>query len=188
MPLDIPFRPGWLRLVALIVLLATLYLVGRETGIVSGVTTAVVREKVQGAGIWGALAFVAAFSGGLFLHVPGLVFVGAGIAAYGRLLGGLLSFGAAVNAVSVSFLVVRFFGGSPFASMKHPLATRLMTYLDTHPVITVALLRLVLLMSPPLNYALGLSAIRFKDYLAGSALGLALPLTAVSFLFDRLFR
>ncbi len=182
--------PGrwWWRLAAVMVLAAGLYAIGRETGLSDGLSPSALRLRIGGTGLWGMAVFVAAFTVGLFLHVPGLLFVGAGIAVYGRLLGGVLSFGAAVIAVTASFLAVRTIGGQALAAMGTPLMRRLLDRLDAHPILTAAALRLIFLMSPPLNYALGLSTIRFRDYLAGSALGLVLPIAAASLLFDWLFR
>ena len=56
--------------------------------------------------------------------------------------------------------------------------------LETQPIRTIALLRLFLLFSPPLNYALALSRVRFRDYLLGSALGLLPPTVLAVVLFD----
>jgi uncharacterized membrane protein YdjX (TVP38/TMEM64 family) len=48
----------------------------------------------------------------------------------------------------------------------------------------VAILRLILWMAPPLNYALAMSAVRFRDYVIGSALGLLIPIALASLFFD----
>ncbi|MCB9621848.1 MAG: DedA family protein, partial [Sandaracinus sp.] len=55
---------------------------------------------------------------------------------------------------------------------------------ERRPVRVVALLRLILWMAPPLNYALAMSAVRFRDYVVGSALGLILPIAAAALFFD----
>jgi len=39
---------------------------------------------------------------------------------------------------------------------------------------------------PPLNYALAMSGIRFRDYLVGTLLGLPLPIMAYCLFFDYL--
>jgi uncharacterized membrane protein YdjX (TVP38/TMEM64 family) len=111
--------------------------------------------------------------------VPGLVFVAAGVLAYGPRVGGLVSYGAALVSISVSFGVVRALGGRALGD------TRVMQKLDLRPVRTIAALRLFLVLSPPLNYALALSRVRFRDYLLGSALGLAPPTALAAIFFDR---
>ena len=59
--------------------------------------------------------------------------------------------------------------------------------LDERPVTTVIVLRTLLWLAPPLNYALALSSIRFRHYLIGSALGLLLPVAGAALFFDWLF-
>ena len=56
------------------------------------------------------------------------------------------------------------------------------SYSDGCPIATVALLRAVLVLSPPLNYALALTSLRFFDHLLGSALGLVVPIGAAALL------
>ena len=49
-------------------------------------------------------------------------------------------------------------------------------------VITVAVLRGILLLSPPLNAALALTRLKPRDHLLGSAIGLVLPVGVIVFL------
>src|SRR5262245_24581982 len=44
--------------------------------------------------------------------------------------------------------------------------------IDSHPIVTVALLRLILQTAPPLNDALPMTAVRWRERLVASALGL----------------
>jgi uncharacterized membrane protein YdjX (TVP38/TMEM64 family) len=62
---------------------------------------------------------------------------------------------------------------------------RILAQLDDHPIRTVILLRLILSMSPQVNYALALSSVRPRDFFVGSAVGLFAPVFALAFLFDR---
>ena len=53
---------------------------------------------------------------------------------------------------------------------------------EARPVQTIALLRLVLWLAPPLSYALASSNIRMRDHILGSAIGLIPPVLAVTLL------
>jgi uncharacterized membrane protein YdjX (TVP38/TMEM64 family) len=128
------------------------------------------------------------FTGGELLHVPGMVFVAAGILAYGRAVGFFVVLAAAIVSVCTAFLLVRTVGGRALAGVERPFVRRALAHLDAHPVRTVFLLRLVLWLAPPLNYALALTNLRFRDYLAGSVLGLIAPVGGAALLFDWLFR
>lgn len=177
----------WWRLGALAAALVALFAVGRLAGWTDDLSTARVRAAIESAGAWGPILFVLAFSVGELLHVPGMVFVAAAVVAYGRLGGGALALAGAIVSLSVSFVVVRAIGGKPLGAIRWRFARRVLGHLDARPVRTVALLRLVLWMSPQVNYVLALSSVRFRSYLAGSALGLTLPIAGIALLFDRLF-
>ncbi len=142
------------------------------------------RGFMQSAGAAGALLFVVAFCVGELLHIPGLVFVATGVLAYGRLQGGALAFAAGVLSMTLSFVIVRGVSGQALAEIDKPWLKRAMSWVETRPIVTVAVLRTVLILSPPLNYALALSSIRLRDYVVGSALGLLPPLVLAVVAFD----
>jgi uncharacterized membrane protein YdjX (TVP38/TMEM64 family) len=182
-------RPSvrWWRLALVATLFVALFVVGRATGLDAYLSTERIRAITAAAGFWGPIVFVLIFCAGELVHVPGVVFVAAAVVAYGRASGGLLAFVGAVIALSVSFIVVRAIGGTPLRAIRLPLARRLLSQLDAHPVRIVFLLRLLLWMAPPLNYALALSNVRFRSYLVGTALGLLVPIAAIVLLSDQLF-
>ena len=143
-----------------------------------------IRIQVENTGFWSPFFYIAIFAAGEFIHIPGIVFVAVGILVYGKLLGLVLAFIASVVSFSFSFLVVRAIGGKPLSQIERPFFKKLLARLDRHPIRVVLVLRLLLFLSPKLNYALALTNVRFRDYLIGSALGILLPLGGVSLLFD----
>jgi uncharacterized membrane protein YdjX (TVP38/TMEM64 family) len=52
--------------------------------------------------------------------------------------------------------------------------------LEAHPVKSIALLRLVLWLAPPLTYALAATKVRARDHLVGCAVGLVVPVIAAN--------
>jgi uncharacterized membrane protein YdjX (TVP38/TMEM64 family) len=176
-------RTLWLRLGALGVVTVGLIVLSSVSGLGKELKPDAFRAHVLAAGSWGPLLLLVAFAVGELVHVPGVVFVGAAVLAYGRPLGGLLAYVGAIVSLAVSFAVVRGIGGKPLGAIKWAFARRLLGQLDTHPLRTVVLLRSVLWMTPQLNYALALSNLRFRDYLLGSAAGLVLPIVALSYVF-----
>ncbi len=68
--------------------------------------------------------------------------------------------------------------------IKQRHAKILLSKLDERPILVVFLIRLVFWIAPPLNYALALTKIRFRDYMIGSVAGLILPVFGLSFLFE----
>ena len=176
-----------IRLALLISILVALFLVGRYTGVAENMDAESIRELIRSAGVWGWALYIATFAGGEFIHIPGMVFVLAGILIYGQVVGFGLAWMASVVSVCFSFVVVRRLGGTPLANVEKPWVKRILGQLNAQPIRTVIVLRLVLWLAPPLNYALALTNVRFRDYLIGSALGLIAPVAGVAILFDWLF-
>jgi uncharacterized membrane protein YdjX (TVP38/TMEM64 family) len=180
-------RRRWLRPLLVVVLFAGSWAVGEATGVTDHLTQDGIRALVAEAGVWGALVYVAVFTIGELVHVPGIVFVAAAAVAFGGVHGFLLALAAAVVSVSTSFFVVRAVGGRALTTVERPWVVKMLARLDARPIRTIAILRLVLWLAPPLNYALAMTSVSFRDYLIGSVLGLGPPVLAMYLLFDVIF-
>jgi uncharacterized membrane protein YdjX (TVP38/TMEM64 family) len=176
------------RLAILAALIIAVLIVAEVTGLRGSFTIARLRTLTLAAGSFGVLLYVAAFIVGEIIHVPGLLFVAAGVAIWGRLWGGVISWAASVLALSATFLVVRAIGGRALDGLKHPWLDRMLVRLADAPIRTVALLRAVLVISPPVTYALAFSPVRFSDFFIGSAIGLVAPLALAALFFERILR
>lgn len=177
-------RKTAIRLGALVALLAALFLVAHFTGVARDLSVEKVKSHVEGAGALGFLLFLVVFAVGELAHVPGLIFVAAAILVYGRWWGGMAGFAGALCSLCVSFLIVRTVGGQPLSELGPGRLRRMLDPLETRPVRTVFVLRMVLWMAPPLNYTLAMTGVSFRDYVVGSALGLLLPIAGAAVLFD----
>ena len=69
-------------------------------------------------------------------------------------------------------------------AIRRPFIRRWLARVDERPVLAVAGLRSVFWMTPALTYALAFTRVGFRDYMIGTALGLALPVAAMSVFFD----
>ncbi len=103
----------------------------------------------------------------------------------------MISWGASVLALSATFLVVRAIGRLARSSTGLEASRwldRMLLRLADAPIRTVALLRAVLVISPPVTYALAFSPVRFSDFFIGSAIGLVAPLALAALFFERILR
>lgn len=171
-------RLPW-RLIAAASVILLLFVVGWMTDAAAFFQPERIQAAVLDAGNLGGLLFIVAFAGGLLLQIPGVVFVGAGLMLYGSWLGGGLVLLGALIALSASFWVVRLVGGKATKGIKNKMMQRVLGHLEARPVRTVAVLRVLMFLSPPVNYALALSSIRYRDYIVGSAVGLLAPLSVL---------
>ncbi len=146
------------------------------------------RQTVEEAGGWGFVIFVVAFLVGQVLYVPGMVFVGVAVFAWGPFAGAALGYGCGLLGVNTHFALLRWIGGSPLAAdapgKRWKWMQRILDDLERHPIRSVAILRLLAFMSPPLNTGLALTGLGARDHLIGSALGLVLPVALAAGVFN----
>jgi uncharacterized membrane protein YdjX (TVP38/TMEM64 family) len=185
---DTRMNQGRYRLGVLVLAIAGLWIAAWATGVHSRFTAESIRGLLAGKGLWGVVAFTVLFSAGQLLRVPGPVFVVAAVAIYGRNFGMFIALLGALVSANVTFAVVRTFAGEAHTDIQRPFVRRLLARIDSHPVMTVALLRLIFQTAPPLNYALPMTAVRWRDHLVGSVLGLPVPTAVMVCLFSRLLR
>src|SRR5919198_3969553 len=132
---------GGNRLLFLTLVILGLWIAAWATGVTGRFTSEGIRSLLAGRGLWGAVVFTVLFSAGQLLRVPGPIFVAAAVAIYGRDFGMVVALLGALVSVNVSFVVVRAFAGKVLADVQRPLVRRLLSKIDTRPVLTVALLR-----------------------------------------------
>ncbi len=177
----------WSRYRGLIVMgvLLAIFAAAILSGAFNDVDPEQIRQAVQDAGPWGVLLFIALFTLGELVHIPGMVFIAGGVLAYGRTGGFAVGLPGAVFSVAVSFLLVRAFGGQALHKIKYKRVQQILSKLDEGPVGSVFVLRSVLWLAPALNFALAMSRVRFRDYLLGSTLGLLIPIAGVVLFFEQ---
>jgi len=145
-----------------------------------------VRRAIEKAGIFGVFIYIVGFGLAELLHLPGLVFVTAGVMCWGHFNGWVLAMCMAPISCTVSFLVVRRVGGQALADVNFSIVKRMMTHLDDRPLMTVFALRSMFFLAPAINYILALSTVRLRDFVLGTVLGLITPLTVAVYFIDNL--
>ena len=163
------------RLGVLVIIVVVLLLAGWFTGARAWLTKENLQQVVTTAGWLGVVVFFAAFTVGQLIQVPGAVFIIAARAAWGPAWGFAGAYAGAVISATLVFLFVRAVGGKPLGEIKWAFARKVLAGLERRPVLTIAVLRAVLMLAPPLNYALALSPVRQDHHLVGSMLGLIVP-------------
>ncbi len=174
------------RLALLVVVVLALVLAGRHLVRAHGLDVAALQRAARAWGKWSALAFVGAFGLGVTLHVPGLIFVGAGVLTFGRELAFVLGLLGAFVGVSANFFTTRLIAGQQLTALRSARLKKLLARIDERPILTVAALRSIAFVSPPLNTALALSRVSYRDFALGSALGLVIPMAVVTLVIERL--
>lgn len=177
----------WLRLGLLAVLIGGLLLAGHVFEVDQHFTSERLQQLVRDAGPWALPAYLGVFTLGELVHIPGFVFVAVACALFGWLAAYGLALAGAVVSASLSFFIVRGVAGKALDEVGSGWLRRVLDRVDERPITTVVVLRLIFWMAPALNYALALTGIRFRDYVAGTLLGLAVPVLGIVAFFEWLF-
>ena len=172
------------RLIGVVLFVIALLLAVQLTGLREQFNLAYVRDAFQMHPVGGVLLFVLLFSLGNLIQLPGLIFLAAAVLALGQLWGGVVTLIAANVSCAITFLMFRFLGGDALQQLKNPLARRVFGTLNQRPVLSVALLRVLMQTAPSLNVALALTGVKLRDYVLGTLLGLPLPIALYCVFFD----
>ena len=123
-------------------------------------------------GVWAPPAFILIYAAGVCLFISGTLLTALGAAIFGPYWGFLYVWVAAMLGAAGAFLIGRYLGREFAASL---IGDRLKKYDDAIEVngfATVLYLRLVYFPFTPMNFGMGLTKVRFRDYLWGTGLGI----------------
>lgn len=176
------------RLFAVALFLGVLFAVFELSGLRDHFNLAFLRQQISEHQLSGLLLFVLLFSLGNLIQIPGWIFLAAAVLALGRTWGGLATYVAASVSCAITFLTIRFIGGDALRQLDNRSVARVLHRLGTHPIRSIFWARTLFQTAPPLNYALALSGVKFRNYMLGTLLGLPLPIFFYCLFFDYLER
>lgn len=174
------------RLLAVFLFLGLLFAIFQLSGLRDNFSLEFLQHRIQENKISGLLIFILLFSLGNLIQIPGWVFLAAAVLALGKIGGGVATYVAAIFSCVFTFFTIRYVGGDALRQLNNKFAIRLLGRLDTHPVQSILLLRVLFQTVPPLNYALAMSGVKFRHYLTGTLLGLPIPIMLYCVFFDYL--
>jgi len=158
-------------LLFVVFIVAAIYVI-RFTPVKEFFTQTALSNFLESAGMWAPVLFILVYAVGVCLFVPGTLLTVLGAAIFGAYFGFLYVWIGAMIGASVAFWIGRTLGREFAASM---VGDRLKKYDDAvarNGLATVLYLRLVYFPFTPMNFGMGLTKVRFRDYLAGTGLGI----------------
>ncbi|MGD0399883.1 MAG: TVP38/TMEM64 family protein [Syntrophobacteraceae bacterium] len=127
---------------------------------------------LETAGFWAPAAYVLIYAAGVCLFIPGTLLTALGAALFGPYLGFLYVWLGAMIGSSQAFFIGRYLGRDFAASLIGDKLKKYDDGIERNGFATVLYLRLVYFPFTPMNFGMGLTKVRFKDYFAGTALGI----------------
>jgi uncharacterized membrane protein YdjX (TVP38/TMEM64 family) len=124
------------------------------------------------AGFWAPLAFILVYAAGVCFFVPGTLLTGLGAAIFGAYRGFVWVWIGAMLGSSLAFFIGRTLGRGFAASLIGDKLKKYDDAIERNGFATVLYLRLVYFPFTPMNFGMGLTKVHFRDYFAGTGLGI----------------
>jgi len=144
----------------------------RYTPVKSYLTPKVLGSVLDAVGIWAPVLFILVYTAGVCLFVPGTLLTTLGAAIFGAYQGFVYVWIGAMLGASAAFWIGRTLGREFAASLIGDRLKRYDEAIERNGFATVLYLRLVYFPFTPMNFGMGLTRVRFRDYLFGTGLGI----------------
>jgi len=161
-----------IKLIFLVIFIVGAILLVRLTPVKTYLTPEALGAFLEKAGFWAPAVYIFVYTVGTCLFVPGTLLTGLGAAIFGPYWGFLWVWFGAMLGASAAFIIGRTLGREFAASL---IGNRLRKYddgIERNGFATVLYLRLVYFPFTPMNFGMGLTKVRFWDYVAGTGLGI----------------
>ena len=144
----------------------------RFTSIKQYLTPEMLGQYLNMTGFWGPIIFIIIYTVGICLFIPGTLLTALGAAIFGAYWGFVWVWIGAMIGASVSFIIGRTLGREFAASLIGDKLKKYDDAIERNGFATVLYLRLVYFPFTAMNFGMGLTKVRFWDYVAGTGLGI----------------
>ena len=165
-------RTAFVKAAILLIFIVAAVVTVRVTGAREFLTVDKLGALLAAAGLWAPIAFILIYAVGVCLFIPGTLLTALGAAIFGPYWGFIYVWLAAMLGAAGAFLIGRYLGREFAASL---IGNQLQKYddaIERNGFATVLYLRLVYFPFTPMNFGMGLTKVRFRDYLWGTGLGI----------------
>jgi len=144
----------------------------RFTPVKNYLTAEALSRFLETAGLCAPLVYIAIYVVGVCLFLPGTLLTGLGAAIFGAYRGFVYVWIGAMIGASAAFFIGRTLGREFAASLIGDKLKKYDDAIERNGFATVLYLRLVYFPFTPMNFGMGLTKVRFWDYVAGTGLGI----------------
>jgi uncharacterized membrane protein YdjX (TVP38/TMEM64 family) len=168
-------RPGKgaiFKALLLVVFIAAAVYIVRFTAVKDFLTVERMRQLLDTSGFWAPVIFIVIYTAGICLFVPGTILTTIGAAIFGAYWGFIYVLIAAVLGATAAFFIGRYLGRDFAASVIGDRLRRYDEAIERNGFATVLYLRLIYFPFTAMNFGMGLTRVRFRDYFWGTVLGI----------------
>jgi uncharacterized membrane protein YdjX (TVP38/TMEM64 family) len=160
------------KAIVLVFFIIAAVLLIRFTPVKNYLTADALGSFLETAGLWAPVLYMAIYAVGVCLFLPGTLLTGLGAAIFGAYWGFLYVWIGAMMGASAAFFIGRTLGRDFAASLIGGKLKKYDDAIERNGFATVLYLRLVYFPFTPMNFGMGLTKVRFRDYVAGTGLGI----------------
>ncbi|MDJ0831684.1 MAG: TVP38/TMEM64 family protein [Desulfobacterales bacterium] len=165
-------RKAILKACLLVAFIVGAILLVRYTPVKDYLTKDALEGFLETAGLWAPVVFIGVYAVGVCLFVPGTLLTGLGAAIFGAYWGFLYVWVGAMIGAGAAFYIGRTLGRDFAASLIGDKLKKYDDAIERNGFATVLYLRLVYFPFTPMNFGMGLTKVRFTDYITGTGLGI----------------
>lgn len=129
-------------------------------------------RTIRNTGMFGIVFFTVVYVVGTLMNIPGMIFLFVLFLVYDGLDGFIIAYATTLLAMLSHFFFTRSFTGKVLSEIEHPIVKKYVKKIADKPLKTTIILRLLLFISPPVNYALAFSPIKLRYFIAGSMIAM----------------
>jgi uncharacterized membrane protein YdjX (TVP38/TMEM64 family) len=155
----------------LVFIVAAVYLV-RYSPVKGYFTPETLTNFVEAAGIWAPVVFIVVYAAGVCVFLPGTLLTALGAAIFGAYWGFVYVWIGAMIGAGAAFWIGRTLGREFAASLVGDRLRKYDDAIERNGFATVLYLRLIYFPFTAMNFGMGLTRVRFQDYMAGTGLGI----------------
>ncbi|NNG46695.1 MAG: TVP38/TMEM64 family protein [Deltaproteobacteria bacterium] len=160
------------KALVLIVFIVGAIMLVRYTPVKGYLTREALGQVLESAGFWAPLFFILVYIVGICLFVPGTLLTTLGAAIFGAYWGFVYVWVGAMIGASAAFWIGRTLGREFAASLIGDKLKKYDEAIERNGFATVLYLRLIYFPFTPMNFGMGLTRVRFHDYVFGTGLGI----------------
>lgn len=161
-----------IKIVILACFIAGAVVLVRFTPIKEFLTPEFLGAFLERAGLWAPVVYILVYAVGVCLFIPGTLLTALGAAIFGHYWGFLWVWIGAMLGSSAAFIIGRTLGREFAASLIGDKLKKYDEGIKRNGFAAVLYLRLVYFPFTPMNFGMGLTKVRFWDYVSGTGLGI----------------
>jgi uncharacterized membrane protein YdjX (TVP38/TMEM64 family) len=165
-------KKSMIKAAVFIIFLVTAVVAVRFTPLREYLTAEKLGRLLETAGPWAPAAYIVLYVVGVCFFLPGTLLTAVGAAVFGPYFGFVYVWLGAMLGAGLSFFIGRYLGRDYAASLIGDKLKKYDEAIGRNGFATVLYLRLIYFPFTPMNFGMGLTQVRFRDYIAGTALGI----------------